>query len=90
LKEKTDEYIADLDSTTQFINESCEIDKTSKVNRIDLYNAYYKWCTETNIPANCKSEFYKRVERLGYPTSKNKVREFKGLRLIGTEVNNEE
>lgn len=66
LQQATDEYINELDSTSQFIDSNCSKGDNLKAHRNKLYEMYEKYCQENGIQRITNSEFYKRLEHLGY------------------------
>ena len=83
LRAKTNEYISELDTTSQFVEEKCETREDGKVNRSTLYNTYREWMVENNMNVKIikPNDFYKRLEYLGFNSTKTKdgTRCFKGL-----------
>ena len=72
-KKTITEFIKDVDSVLQFLEEY-NLTKSS-FNRIyikDLYNKYKNWAQESGIKALGKKQFSKRLEMLGFKKGKDK------------------
>jgi P4 family phage/plasmid primase-like protien len=83
LEEARDEYINELDSAVGFIDDMCIKGDKLSVNRSELYQAYSNWFKKDSVGKLFKnSDFYKRMDKLGYISVKsNGVNKYKGLAI---------
>ncbi len=79
LKDATNDYINEIDTVAQFINEKCKIDSKSRVKCPDFYESYESYCCDSGVNYIKKLEFFKKIEKQ-YPKLKsNGVQYFTGI-----------
>jgi P4 family phage/plasmid primase-like protien len=82
LTEAKNAYMAELDTVSKFVDESCEKVVKNRYKRGDLFAAYQVWCSVNNETHLRDSKFYKRLEVMGYAAKKSQGNHYiTGLKL---------
>lgn len=88
--ELEDEIIKDQNKViTGFVNESCVLNKDSRVRGADLHNKYIEYCKEKNVNPLELIPFYKELEKVcdkqiiksRWFEGKKRVRGFDGINI---------
>ena len=78
----TNDYLNEIDTINQFLQDQCRKNNMDKVERGALYARYVTWTNDNGTACEIKSKFYKSVEGKGYVLAKiSGNRYFKGIRL---------
>lgn len=81
-KELVKEAHKNSDTVEAFLDDRCELDDKGKINRVDLYAAYFNYCVNEGRTSVTKSNFYKLLDNKGFPSRRNKNNyDIVGLRL---------
>lgn len=81
-KELVKEAHKNSDTVEAFLDDRCEYDEKEKINRVDLYAAYFNYCVNEGRKSVTKSNFYKQLDNKGFPSRRNKNNyDIVGLRL---------
>lgn len=81
--DSVNEYKADNDNTSKFIQDRCVRCSVSSVGATDLYNSYRGWCMASAVEALPLNAFGKELTGLGFEVGrKNTGNVRKGLRLL--------
>jgi putative DNA primase/helicase len=75
------EYEKDNDRVRMFYEEMCEYCDQS-TDRVVLYTAYKKWCTENGMGIRSSNSFYKEFDRFAVRYKTHTSRVYKNVRLI--------
>jgi len=84
LQDATDEYIKEIDNVSKFIEDKCIRKDEAKVKQSELYDIYRNYCSENGLTYQRNSEFYKRLENLGFTRVASKGYHY----IKGLEVEN--
>lgn len=88
VKDATLEYMAELDFTSQFIQEKCERGPDFRVERKVLYDAYCDFIIDEGGKKMSKPAFFKKMTSLKFDqTTMRGVDNFKGLKLKNDPTN---
>jgi putative DNA primase/helicase len=89
IKEATNNYMAELDSSVSFINDRCEKDQDFRLEPKHLYDSYCEFISEEGGNRLQKPAFFKKIESLGYTKIKSAgIYYFKGLKLASQSNRN--
>lgn len=69
IKEETENYFYELDSISQYLEESSERviitkDKTDNIQRSEIFNDYVSFCKQNNITFTKKTDLFKKLDKL--------------------------
>lgn len=80
------EYIADNDWLSHFIDDCCVVGKMEKQSSGELYKAYRSWCEETGEYSKKGSDFTKALQLQGFELKKtSKCNEWLGISIDPTK-----
>lgn len=69
------------DTVEAFIDDRCEINTESRINRTSLYREYCNYCDNEGRKYLTQNGFYKALEAKGYKQIKGSTRDFLGLQM---------
>lgn len=81
VEKATADYRAESDQVAEFLQDSCELGPSYKVQAKALYTVYYDWCNGRKEAPNSVKAFGTRMRELGYATIKSSTTFYQGLRL---------
>lgn len=67
----TDSYRNEMDILASFIEDCCVVNPLAKVNAMDLYKTYQKWCDETGEYTQNQRSFGMRIAERGFEKRKS-------------------
>jgi len=81
VKSATEQYRAERDNVTEFLEDWCEALPMAMMPLEDLYKAYQLWCHTEEQSTLTKKQFNKRVNECGYQKKKSGVWYWLGVQL---------
>lgn len=86
LEDAKNDYINEIDNVSKFIEDMCNREKDSNTKQSILYDGYMNYCKDNGYIYVRNSEFYKRLESLGFKKVIIKgYSKFKDIKLEKTE-----
>lgn len=85
VKEETDKYKQDMDTTGIFLLDSCNVTKQSfsKANLKQLYEVYTNWCKENGHAPKSKQRLSHELQERGFAYERSHVGvEFSGIEIL--------
>ena len=72
LEDAKNDYMNEIDTTNQFIDDKCVKKQDTKTKLTELYEQYKNYCMENGNAYTKNTDFYKRLESLGFVLCKVK------------------
>lgn len=79
----TNDYVNEIDSIGQFIENMCEIGEKYKIKKTVIYQRYLDWCNDNDIDVSTKDDFYGALIRRKFEVGKYAgIFHFYGIQIL--------